>query len=41
MFQGMVNYGLYGDASPFTNVLSNKQLREVTATELVDIIKNF
>jgi predicted Zn-dependent peptidase len=41
MFSGMVNYGLYGPSSPFTNVLSNKQLREVKAEELVDIIRNF
>jgi predicted Zn-dependent peptidase len=41
MFSGMVNYGLYGASSPFTNVLSNKQLREVTSKELVDIIRNF
>jgi predicted Zn-dependent peptidase len=41
MFSGMVNYGLYGESSPFTNVLSNKQLREVKAEELVDIIQNF
>lgn len=41
MFSGLVNYGLYGASSPFTNVLSNKQLREVTSEELVEIIKNF
>jgi predicted Zn-dependent peptidase len=41
MFSGMVNYGLYGPSSPFTNVLSNKELREVKAEELVDIIRNF
>jgi predicted Zn-dependent peptidase len=41
MFSGMVNYGLYGPSSPFTNVLSNKQLREVKSEELVDIIRNF
>jgi len=41
MFSGLVNYGLYGESSPFTNVLSNKQLREVKSKELVDIIKNF
>jgi predicted Zn-dependent peptidase len=41
MFSGLINYGLYGRTSPFTNVLSNKDLRNVNAGELVDIIKNF
>lgn len=41
MFQGMVNYGLYGESSPFTNVLSNKDLRKLKAEELVEIIRNF
>ena len=41
MFSGLVNYGLYGASSPFTNVLSNKELRDVKAEELVDIIRNF
>jgi zinc protease len=41
MFSGLMNYGLYGPQSPFTNVLSNKDLREVKATELVDMIKDF
>ena len=26
MFEGLINYGLYGAESPFTNVLSNKEL---------------
>lgn len=41
MFSGLINYGLYGPSSPFTNVLSNKELRTVKAADLVDIIKNF
>jgi len=41
MFSGLINYGLYGPSSPFTNVLSNKELREVNAEELVTIIKDF
>jgi zinc protease len=32
---------LYGPKSPFTNVLSNKELREVKADDLVSIIKDF
>jgi zinc protease len=41
LWEGLVNYGLYGPQSPFTNVLSNKQLRELKSAELVEIIKNF
>ncbi len=41
MFQGLINYGLYGPKSPFTNVLSNRELREVKSEELVAIIKDF
>jgi predicted Zn-dependent peptidase len=41
MFQGLVNFGLYGPSSPFTNVLSNKELREVKAEELTQIISDF
>jgi len=41
MFQGLINFGLYGPSSPFTNVLSNKELREVKAEDLVEIIAGF
>jgi len=41
LWEGLMNYGLYGAKSPFTNVLTNKELRELKAQELVDIIKNF
>jgi hypothetical protein len=41
MFEGLISYGLYGAESPFTNVLSNKELREVKAEELVKLITNF
>ncbi|MBL0744753.1 M16 family metallopeptidase [Chryseolinea lacunae] len=41
LFGGLMNYGLYGAKSPFTNVLSNKALGELKADELVDIIHNF
>ena len=41
MFSGLVNYGLYGPKSPFTNVLSNKELREVKSEELAEIVRNF
>lgn len=41
MFSGLMNYGLYGPKSSFTNVVSNKDLRELKSQELVDIIKDF
>lgn len=41
LWEGLMNYGLYGAKSPFTNVLTNKELRDVKAAELVDIIKGF
>ena len=41
MFEGLINYGLYGAESPFTNVLSNKELREVKPEELVKLITDF
>lgn len=41
MFSGLMNYGLYGARSSFTNVVTNKELNELKAEELIDIIKNF
>ncbi len=41
MFSGLMNYGLYGQKSAFTNVVSNKELRELKSQELIDIIKDF
>jgi len=41
MFLGLMSYGLYGEHSPFTNVLSNKELREQKADDLVGILKDF
>ena len=41
MFEGLINFGLYGPSSPFTNVLTNKELREVKAEDLVKIIAGF
>jgi predicted Zn-dependent peptidase len=41
LWQGLMNYGLYGPKSSFTNVLTNKELRDVTSNELIDIIKGF
>lgn len=41
LYGGMLNYGLYGPESPFTNVLSNEELLGLTHGELIDIIKGF
>ncbi|GHM99194.1 peptidase M16 [Cytophagales bacterium WSM2-2] len=41
LWEGLMNYGLYGPKSPFTNVLTNKELREVKSNELIEIIKGF
>jgi len=41
LYEGLINYGLYGPESPFTNVLSNKQLRELKSETLTDLIKDF
>jgi len=41
IFSGLMNYGLYGAQSPFTNVLSNKDLRAVTSGELISLIQDF
>ena len=41
LYQGLINYGLYGAESPFTNVLTNKQLRELKADQLTSMIKQF
>jgi zinc protease len=41
LWEGLLNYGLYGPQSAFTNVLSNKELRQLKSAELIDIIKNF
>ena len=41
MFQGLRSYGLYGANSPFTNVVTNAELRELKADELISRIKEF
>ena len=41
MFQGLMNYGLYGSKSGFTNVVSNKDLNGIKSEELITIIKDF
>jgi zinc protease len=41
LYEGLINYGLYGPESPFTNVLTNKQLRELKPEQLTTLIKGF
>ena len=41
IFEGLINYGLYGPKSPFTHVLTNKQLSDLKPEELIAIITNF
>ena len=40
LFEAMTNYGKYGPSSPFTNILSNEQLEQVTSKELLDEVHN-
>jgi predicted Zn-dependent peptidase len=40
LFEAMVNYGKYGPASPFTNVLSNEEIGKITPEELLAEIGN-
>lgn len=39
IFSALVNYGIYGENSPSLDILSEEELRAVTAEELVGIIK--
>lgn len=36
----LTSYGMFGDKSEFKNILSNDELKAVTATELIDILKS-
>ncbi|NMW20120.1 MAG: insulinase family protein [Chlorobiaceae bacterium] len=38
LFEAMANYGKYGPVSPFTNVLSNDELENITSKELLEVI---
>ena len=40
LFEAMLNYGKYGSASPFTNVLSNEDVEKVSSKELLDELHN-
>ncbi len=39
LWQGMLNYGIYGERSPFTNVLSDDQLDAAKADQLVRVLR--
>jgi predicted Zn-dependent peptidase len=38
LWSAMYNYGMYGAKNPFTNILSEKELKAIKATELTDIV---
>ena len=38
LWQGMYNYGVYGEKSPFTNILSGNELDALKAEDLIGII---
>jgi predicted Zn-dependent peptidase len=40
LWSAMYDYGMYGAKSPYTNILSAKELKKLKAQELVDIIHN-
>lgn len=40
IFSALYNYGQYGSKSPVTNILSEQELRNITAQDLVDVIKS-
>lgn len=37
--QALVNYGIYGPNSEFTNILSEQELKQITGKELTDLLK--
>jgi predicted Zn-dependent peptidase len=39
LFQGLVNYGLYGPDNSFTNRISNEDLLNIKAEELAEVVK--
>jgi zinc protease len=40
LYDAMLSYGMYGPRSPFTNVLSNAELRALTPDDLLPIIRS-
>ena len=39
LWWGLLNYGKYGQHSPFTNILPKKELKAITSEELIPLIK--
>jgi len=40
LWGGLMNYGIYGNQNPFTNILSEDSLRSINPKQLTDIIKS-
>ena len=40
LWGGLMNYAKYGASSPFTNVLSNEELNDLQAAELIQMVKD-
>lgn len=40
LFNGLVNYGKYGKKSPYTNILSSDELKNLNSKELISTINN-
>jgi len=40
VFTALVNFGIYGPSSPYSNILTEKELRQLTALQLVEKIKD-
>ncbi|MDV3309749.1 MAG: insulinase family protein [Cyclobacteriaceae bacterium] len=40
LYEALLNYGIYGPRSPFTNVLSNSELRALKPDDLLPIIRS-
>ncbi|NUM51515.1 MAG: insulinase family protein [Flavobacteriales bacterium] len=38
-WNGLMNYAKYGEKSPFNNVLSNEELKNITSEQLIEVIK--
>ena len=39
LWQAMYNYGVYGEKSPYTNILSSSELDALQATDLINLLK--
>ncbi len=41
LYSGMINYAMFGSKSPFSNVIPEKELKEIKPEELSNLIKSF